>query len=138
MSEPPSDAAMVPTQLFSDFLKALCDSEGGEALHRMHTADAVVRHAEGVGPAAGIDPADFARAHRDISVHGGDRLPRFAEPLLALVMQAAATPLSDEMWRELGSMGVHGLLNSMLHEGMPEGFRALLGTADFGLWMLAV
>ena len=57
--------------------------------------------------------------------------------LLALTMQAAATPLTDEMWRELGSLGVHGLLKSMLHEGMPEGFRALLGTADFGLWMLA-
>ena len=57
--------------------------------------------------------------------------------LLALVMQAAATPLSDQMWRELGSLGVHGLLKSMLHEGMPEGFRALLGTAEFGVWMLA-
>lgn len=57
--------------------------------------------------------------------------------LLALTMQSAASPLSDEMWRELGSLGVHGLLQSVLHEGMPEGFRALLGTADFGLWMLA-
>lgn len=56
--------------------------------------------------------------------------------LLALIMQAAAGSLSDEMWRELGSLGVHGLLRSMLHEGMPDGFRALLGTADFGLWML--
>jgi hypothetical protein len=57
--------------------------------------------------------------------------------LLALTMQAAAAPLSEEMWRELGSIGVHGLLKSMLHEGMPEGFRSLLGTADFGMWMLA-
>ncbi len=57
--------------------------------------------------------------------------------LLALIMQAASAPLPEEMWRELGSLGVHGLLRSMLHEGMPEGFRALLGTADFGLWMLA-
>jgi Fe-S-cluster containining protein len=57
--------------------------------------------------------------------------------LLALLMQAAATPLTEEMWRELGSLGVHGLLRSMLHEGMPEGFRALLGSAEFGLWMLA-
>lgn len=57
--------------------------------------------------------------------------------LLTLTMQAAATPLTDEMWRELGSLGVHGLLKSMLHEGMPEGFRALLGTAEFGMWMLA-
>ncbi len=57
--------------------------------------------------------------------------------LIALVMQAAATPLTPQMWRELGSLGVHGLLKSMLHEGMPEGFRALLGTAEFGAWMLA-
>ncbi len=57
--------------------------------------------------------------------------------LLALIMQSASAPLTEEMWRELGSLGVHGLLRSMLHEGMPEGFRALLGTADFGLWMLA-
>jgi hypothetical protein len=57
--------------------------------------------------------------------------------LLALLMQAASSPLTEEMWRELGSLGVHGLLKSMLHDGMPEGFRALLGTADFGVWMLA-
>lgn len=57
--------------------------------------------------------------------------------LLALVMQSAAMPLAPEMWRELGSLGVHGLLRSMLHEGMPEGFRALLGSAEFGVWMLA-
>jgi hypothetical protein len=57
--------------------------------------------------------------------------------LLALVMEASATPLSAQMWRELGALGVHGLLKSMLHEGMPEGFRSLLGTADFGVWMLA-
>ncbi len=57
--------------------------------------------------------------------------------LLALTMQAAATPLTEEMWRELGSLGVHGLLKVILHEGMPEGFRALLGTPEFGLWMLA-
>ena len=57
--------------------------------------------------------------------------------LLALIMQAAAEPVPERMWQELGSLGVHGLLKSMLHEGMPEGFRALLGSADFGLWMLA-
>jgi hypothetical protein len=57
--------------------------------------------------------------------------------LLALTMQAAGAPLSEEMWRELGSLGVHGLLKSILHEGMPDGFRSLLGTADFGMWMLA-
>ena len=58
--------------------------------------------------------------------------------LLALIMQsAAAGPLPERMWRELGSLGVHGLLKSMLHEGMPENFRALLGRSEFGLWMLA-
>jgi hypothetical protein len=57
--------------------------------------------------------------------------------LLALTMQAAGTPLPEQMWRELGSLGVHGLLKPMLHEGMPEGFRALLGTAEFGEWTLA-
>lgn len=57
--------------------------------------------------------------------------------LLALIMQEAGAPLSEDRWRELGSLGVHGLLKSMLHDGMPEGFSALLGTADFGLWMLA-
>lgn len=57
--------------------------------------------------------------------------------LVALTMQSTTAPLTDEMWRELGSLGVHGLLKSMLHEGMPEGFRALLGSADFGTWMLA-
>lgn len=58
--------------------------------------------------------------------------------LLALVMQsAAAGPLPERMWRELGSLGVHGLLKVMLHDGMPDEFRALLGRSEFGLWMLA-
>jgi hypothetical protein len=58
--------------------------------------------------------------------------------LLTLVMQAAAIgPLSERMWRELGSLGVHGVLKSALLEGMPEGFRALFGTSEFGLWLLA-
>jgi hypothetical protein len=58
--------------------------------------------------------------------------------LLALVMQdAAGGSLSDAMWRELGALGVHGLLKSVLHEGVPEGFRTVFGTAEFGLWMLA-
>ena len=58
--------------------------------------------------------------------------------LMALIMQtAAAGPLPERMWRELGSLGVHGLLKSMLHEGMPDEFRALLGRSEFGLWMLA-
>lgn len=58
--------------------------------------------------------------------------------LLAVVMQAASTgPLTDAMWRELGSLGVHGLLKSVLHEGVPEGFRNMFGTPEFGQWLLA-
>jgi len=58
--------------------------------------------------------------------------------LLTLVMQAGCGgPLSEVMWRELGSLGVHGLLRSVLHDGVPEGFRSLFGTAEFGQWMLA-
>ena len=58
--------------------------------------------------------------------------------LLALIMQAASSgALSDAMWRELGSLGVHGLLKSILHEGVPEGFRTVFGTAEFGQWLLA-
>lgn len=58
--------------------------------------------------------------------------------LLTLIMQeAGGGELSELMWRELGSLGVHGLLKSVLHEGVPEGFRAVFGSAEFGLWMLA-
>jgi Fe-S-cluster containining protein len=58
--------------------------------------------------------------------------------LLALIMQRSAKGvLSDAMWRELGSLGVHGLLKAVLHEGVPEGFRKFFGTAEFGQWLLA-
>lgn len=58
--------------------------------------------------------------------------------VLALLMQAAADgPLTERMWRELGSLGVHGLLKTMLHDDMPENFRTLLGRSEFGLWILA-
>jgi hypothetical protein len=57
--------------------------------------------------------------------------------LLALVMQQASQgTLSDAMWRELGSLGVHGLLKTVLQDGVPEGFRNLFGTAEFGQWLL--
>jgi Fe-S-cluster containining protein len=91
---------LVLTQLFNDFLEALSDSTRGEALYRMHTADAVVRHAEGVGPAVGINPADFACAHRDISVRGGDRLPRFADPVLLQTTTSTDAPESVS-WFEM-------------------------------------
>ncbi|HLK71933.1 MAG TPA: hypothetical protein VKT19_08245, partial [Steroidobacteraceae bacterium] len=58
--------------------------------------------------------------------------------LLALTMEASNEGrLSALMWRELGSLGVHGLLKSLLHEQVPEEFRKLFGTPDFGMWMLA-
>lgn len=60
--------------------------------------------------------------------------------VLTLVMQADAPAgiLSDVMWQELGSLGVHGLLKYLLHEGVPDGFRATLGTAECGQWMLVM
>jgi hypothetical protein len=58
--------------------------------------------------------------------------------LLTLVMQAASPgPLADSQWQELGALGVHGLLKNVLHEGVPEGFRAVLGSSEFGQWMLS-
>jgi len=59
----------------------------------MHATDAVVRHADGLAPAAGIDPVEFARAHRDISVRGADRLPHFSDPVL---LQTTASTASAE------------------------------------------
>jgi len=60
--------------------------------------------------------------------------------LVALLMQSASgsDALSDVMWQELGSLGVHGLLKFLLHEGVPDGFRATFGTAEFGQWLLVV
>jgi hypothetical protein len=92
-TEPPGDAERTLTRLCRDFLAALCQPEGGSELHRMHAADAPVRHARGVGAAAGIDRNEFARAHRDISIHGGERLPRFTEPVF---LQAKASPDAAE------------------------------------------
>ena len=58
--------------------------------------------------------------------------------LIALLMQrASGGPLPQRMWRELGSLGVHGLLKTMLNEGMPENFRTLFGRSEFGVWLLA-
>src|SRR5262249_14599012 len=40
--------------------------------------------------------------------------------LLTLLMQESlSSPMTDAMWRELGSLGVHGLLKSVLHEAVP-------------------
>jgi hypothetical protein len=59
--------------------------------------------------------------------------------LLTLVMQAAIPgPLPEVYWRELGALGTHGLLKNLLHEGVPDGFRSVFATSEFGQWMLAV
>ena len=58
--------------------------------------------------------------------------------LLTLVMQAASPgPLSDSQWQELGALGVHGLLKNVLHDGVSDGFRAVMGSSEFGQWMLS-
>jgi hypothetical protein len=58
--------------------------------------------------------------------------------LLTLVMQAAVPgPLPESHWRELGALGTHGLLKNLLHEGVPDGFRSVFATSEFGQWMLA-
>lgn len=92
------------TQLFREFLEALCHPEGGAALYRMHTADAPLRSADGVGPAAGIDPAEFARSHRDINLRGKDRLPGFSDPIL-LQTTAGADPSESVAWFEARDTG---------------------------------
>ena len=103
-NEPRSDAAAAVAQLFGDFLEALCHADGGAALYRMHTTDAVVRYAEGLGPAAGIDPVEFARAHRDISVRGEDRLPHFSDPVLLQTTASTDSPESVS-WFEVRETG---------------------------------
>jgi hypothetical protein len=58
--------------------------------------------------------------------------------LLTLVMQAAMPgPLPESHWRELGALGTHGLLKNLLHEGIPDGFRSVFATSEFGQCMLA-
>jgi hypothetical protein len=99
--DPLSDTgAAALTQLFHEYLEALCHAEGGTALYRMHTADAPVRHAQGVGPAGEIDQGEFARAHRDISLQGGDRLPDFSDPIF-LRTTATADATESVSWFEV-------------------------------------
>ena len=59
--------------------------------------------------------------------------------LQALLMKATTpAPLTDLQWQDLSALGVHGMLKQMLHEGVPEDFRALMGAAHFGQWLLAL
>jgi hypothetical protein len=92
------------TQLFREFLEALSDAEGGSALYRMHAADAPVRHAQGVKPAAEVDGVEFARAHRDISLQGAARLPAFSD---AVCLQTTASTDAPESvaWLEVREAG---------------------------------
>jgi hypothetical protein len=58
--------------------------------------------------------------------------------LLTIIMQSAYSgPLPDVLWQELGSLGVHGLLQNVLHDGVPDGFRTVFGSSEFGQWTLA-
>ena len=49
-------------EFFDGFLAALCDPDGGDVLYGMHAVDAIVRHAEAVGPLATVDRAAFGVA----------------------------------------------------------------------------
>src|SRR5664279_5067482 len=71
-----------PLPLLKSYLQALVDPEAGERFHRLHTADAVLRHEEGVRPASQVDVAAFARAHRELNERGGALLPRYGAPQL--------------------------------------------------------
>jgi hypothetical protein len=54
-------------------------------------------------------------------------------------MQAADKgPLAESMWQELDVLGVHGMRKAMLHEGVAESFRPVVGASEFGQWALAV
>ena len=123
--EPPAASAATLTRLFHEFLGALCDAEGGGSLYRMHTADAPVRHAQGLGPAGGIDEAEFARAHRNISFQGGDRLPVFSDPVL--VQATASMDASESVaWFEVRQTGEARRLVAALGARTTEGISRVM------------
>jgi len=96
-SSPVADVATSgPLALFDAFLTALCDPEGGEALYRMHAEDAALRLGDGIGPAAELDAASFAHAHREISQRGQAALPRFICP--ALLSQPTDRSAVESVW----------------------------------------
>jgi hypothetical protein len=78
--------------MINEFLRALSDPEGGKALLALHTADAPVRQADGIGRAADVDPTAFARTHREISANGRDVLPEFGQPV---VLETHADPVNS-------------------------------------------
>jgi hypothetical protein len=89
----PSPRSSQPLRLFEDFLRALCNAEGGLDLYRMHASSAAVRHGDGVSHAGDIDPAAFATAHREISLQGQDSLPRYDR---AALLSVSAEPGTGE------------------------------------------
>ena len=59
--------------------------------------------------------------------------------LVTLALQAAtAGPLPDILWQEIGALGVHGVLRSLLNEQVPAGFIEFFGRPELGQWLLAV
>ena len=115
---------------FNAFLAALCDSKGGEDLHDMHAADAVVRYPESVGPAKGIDRAEFARAHREISLAGRDALPQFLSS--ATLLEPADTQAPEAVaWFEVTETRTQRSLIAAL------GYQTIDGTPRIGWCTLA-
>jgi hypothetical protein len=104
MSPTPPDVsspAREPLGIFAEYLNALCDSAGGEALYRMHAADAPVRDGQGLRLAGEIDAASFARRHRAISLDGQELLPRYGRAALLATQPAARAADASVAWFEL-------------------------------------
>ncbi|MFI4869365.1 MAG: YkgJ family cysteine cluster protein [Steroidobacterales bacterium] len=124
---PPDESPPAPELLaiFSEYLNALCDPAAGEALYRMHAADAPVRDGQGIRPAAALDAAVFARTHREISLRGQEVLPRYARALL-LGAAGPAPPAADGSvaWFELTELRDERCLIAALglqwHAGTPR------------------
>ena len=57
--------------------------------------------------------------------------------VLTLALQSVGDgDLTDELWRELASLGGHGLLSSLLPDSAPPNLVAFLGSSEFGQWAL--
>lgn len=69
-----------------------------------------VRHAQGVKPAAEVDSVEFARAHRDISLQGGDRLPGFSDPVFLQATASADAPESVAWFEVRDAREARGLV----------------------------
>lgn len=56
--------------------------------------------------------------------------------LTGIMQSAFEGPLPDELWQELGALGGHGLLASLLPDSAPQGLKEFLGSSEFGRWAL--